>query len=37
MPECNKSEDEDARDEDILCPPEWDVNVPVGTLSERKN
>lgn len=28
MPESNKCEDEDARDEDISRPSEWDVDVP---------
>jgi hypothetical protein len=37
MPERDKREDEDARDEDISRPSERNVDVPIRTLSALEN
>jgi len=37
MPECDKREDENARDEDISRPSERNVDVPVRILNSHEN
>ena len=37
MPERDEREDEDARDEDISCPSERNVDVPIRILNTREN